>query len=715
MSRTSANRDLALETALKGAVTLIKSIHIHEELGRPFRAEVDFTSEAHDIDFDKLIGTNATVRMNFDGSKVRYFNGFIARVVQDGHPAAKRENHYRALVVPWVWFLTRYADCRIFQNQSVPDIIQKVFRSRGLNDFKLNIKAGDYKPKDYCVQYRETDFNFVSRLMEQEGIYYYFEHENGKHTLVLCDAPASHKPIEEAADGIVYRPPADAQTNNRYITDWVYERQLLPTAFAHTDYNFLKPSTELKALSQIKREHGWAKGEIFDYPGEYEEVADGTRYSKVRAEELQSPFHVARARSDVRTMQCGRTFKLAECPREDQNAEYLITSTTISAEAEEFGSGGGQKQSFAMSFTCVPATTPFRSARTTPKPTIPGAQTAIVVGTSGEEVWTDKHARVMVKFFWDRHSKAEAAEDGPSEKNSSCWIRVAQVWAGKNWGAMFIPRVGQEVIVEFLEGDPDHPIITGRVYNAENMPPYELPANKTQSGIRSNSSKGGQGCNELRFEDKKDDEDLFLHAQKRADIRVKQDSFMTVENNHHLQVTNDAFEHIKNDRHEIVDNNHHENIKKSRHVKIDEDEVKKIIKKKTLQVTDDVIEEFGKNQSTKVAEQVTIKAKVIVLEADDNITLKVGGNTFVIGTDGMKGEAQKIEFDSKSDFDVKATANVKLEATANFEAKGATGAKVSGLTAKLAGDTTAEVSGSASAKLSGGGMCEISGGLVKIN
>ena len=420
----------------------------------------------------------------------------------------------------------------------------------------------------------------------------------------------------------------------------------------------------------MDREHAAANFEIYDYPGEYVESNDGEEYAKKRIEELQAQYEVVLANSDARGVCTGCTFTLANHPREDQNRQYLITSANFNIKAGEFYSGGqtGGEGFYSCSFTAIDATQPFRSPRITPKPSIPGPQTAMVVGPSGEEIYTDEYGRVKVKFHWDRYSKAD--------ENSSCWIRVAQVWAGKNWGAMYIPRIGQEVIIEFLEGDPDQPIITGRVYNDQAKPPYVPKTNPTISTLKSNSSKGGGGFNEIRFEDKKGDEQIFIHAEKNLDVRVKNDLFETVVNNRHLHVEKDKIEYVENNRNELVDADHKEEIGKDRHLNVKGKEAKEITGSMSLTVKGDVIEVFKSNHSEQTTQDYYLKAQNVVIEGLQNITLSVGGSYIAIEPAGIE---------------IKTSGQLKIEGA------------------------TVDVKGSAKTSIEGGAMTEVKGGIVKIN
>lgn len=548
MEVTQEKREVAIHTSLGENVLVLRSMTMQEELGRLFSIRAELLSLTENIKFEDLLGTSVTIRLNLAGDEKRFFNGHITQIAQTGNEGAYAV--YEATIHPWLWFLTRTADCRIFQSQTVPDIIKAVFRDLGYTDFKEKL-SNTYPTWDYCVQYRETDFNFVSRLMEQEGIYYYFQHQDGKHELVLADNYSSHQPLP-GADKIPFYPPDEAAVREEEsCSRWYLSKQVMPGKYALNDFDFKRPSANLQVNASVARSHAISDYEVYDYPGEYQKIDAGDSYVQTRIQELHASYEQAHGQSDVRAMQAGGLFTLVEHPRDDQNREYLVTSATHTIHSDVFeGSTAAKGQDlYSNSFSAIDGKTPFRPARTTPKPHIRGPQTAIVVGPGGEEIHTDEHGRVKLQFHWDRYGK--------SDENSSCWVRVSQVWAGKNWGAMHIPRIGQEVIVEFLEGDPDHPIITGRVYNGEQIPPYGLPANKTQSGIKSRSSKGGAGANfnEIRMEDKKGEEQLYIHAEKNQDNIVENDETTSVGHDRTEDVGHDETISIGNNRTETVGNN----------------------------------------------------------------------------------------------------------------------------------------------------------------
>jgi len=539
------HRAISVSTSLGEDVLLLRSMSGSERLSSLFEYRLEMLSEDINIDHKDLLGQPATIKLSLAGGGARYFNGIVNSFSYVGFDGAKAI--YRAKLVPWAWFLTRTADCRIFQEKSVPDIIKDIFREQGFTDFEECL-TNTYVQWVYCAQYRETDFNFVSRLMEQEGIYYYFKHQHGSHTLVLSDDYSAHATIA-GYEKVPYYPPDDSALREReHISDWVAAQEVQPGAYVHTDYDFTATNKDLLTKRVSPKSHQLADFEVFDYPGKYMENTDGENYARIRHEELHADYESVHARTSARGLGTGALFTLTKYPREDQNREYLVVSTNYRIQSDAYGSdgSGGQGTIYDCTLSAINAQTPFRPPRITPKPVIQGPQTAVVVGKSGEEIWTDEYGRVKVQFHWDRYGK--------SDENSSCWVRVSQPWAGKNWGAIAIPRIRQEVIVEFLEGDPDRPIITGRVYNNDQMPPYDLPANQTRTGIKSRSSKEGSqsNCNEIRMEDKKGEEELLFHAERNQTIEVEADESHWVGHDRTKNVDNDETTVIGNNRTESV-------------------------------------------------------------------------------------------------------------------------------------------------------------------
>jgi type VI secretion system secreted protein VgrG len=517
-----------------------------EELSRLFEYRVELLSAKSDIDIDKILGKSVTIKVALTDDRDRCFNGYVTRFALTG--SVGRYHLYEATVHPWLWFLTRTRDCRIFQDLTVPEIVKQVFEDHSVAAFELRL-TGEYRRWGYCVQYRETDFNFVSRLMEQEGIYYYFEHAEDKHTLVLADSLSAHKSYDGYAEVPFIVPQRMSRPEVECIQSWCYRREIAPGKYETDDYDFEKPGSDLTAKATLRHKHAHDDYEVYDYPGEYHERADGDRYARTRIEELQVEFETVRAAGNCRGLGTGCLFTLARHDRKDQNREYLLTSTDYELKHSGYEGLDQAGSSFGVSLTALPSALQFRPRCTTHKPIVQGPQTAVVVGPAGDEIYTDKHGRLKVQFHWDRRGK--------KDENSSCWIRVSHPWAGKNWGMVAIPRIGQEVIVDFLEGDPDRPIITGRVYNADQMPPYDLPANKTQTGVKTRSSMEGSPANfnEIRFEDKKGGEQLYIHAEKNQDIVVENDESHSVGHDRTKTIDHDETTHVKHDRTETVDNN----------------------------------------------------------------------------------------------------------------------------------------------------------------
>jgi type VI secretion system secreted protein VgrG len=469
---------------------------------------------------------------------VRHFNGYVT----DFSLAESIGSYARYVITvrPWLWLLSRTSNCRIFQNMTVPEIIKQVFRDHGFTDFEESL-TGSFASREYVVQYRETDFNFVSRLMEHEGIYYFFKHTETNHSLVLSDSYSAHAPAT-GYESLPYFPPDDHRGHEvDFVDHWQSSHQIEPGAYALTDFDFEKPNAGLLAKLSLPNDHDKADFEVFDYPGTYTQVSQGEDYARLRLEELNVEHARADGQSNARGVGVGCLFTLADHPVESQNAEYLVISARSELRTHDPRSGAEipDEDVYRCTFSVIESSRPFRTARTTRKPLVTGPQTAIVVGKSGEEIWTDNYGRVKVQFHWDRYNKGD--------ESSSCWVRVAQVWAGSGWGGMHVPRIGQEVIVDFLEGDPDRPVITGRLYNGDNAPPFALPANQTQSGLKSRSSKKGgpNNFNEIRLEDKKGSEQIFVQAEKDFDALVKNDETRVVKHDQSIVVENDREKLVK--------------------------------------------------------------------------------------------------------------------------------------------------------------------------
>lgn len=606
-----STRTISVNTELGPNVLLLANMSAKEHLSRLFEYELDLLSEQIDIRADDLLGKPATVALQLPSGGRRFFNGIFyqfAYVGWDGTLA-----RYRATLVPWLWFLSRSADCRIYQDQTVPDIVKSIFRNYGFTDFEERL-SGSYRQWTYCVQYRETDLNFVQRLLEHEGIYYFFEHTDGKHTLVLADSRSAHSPTPGYEQVTFFSGDHITPHNEERIEDWCLAKEVRSGAFAHDSFDFTAPRKNLLALRNAPKGHALSGLEVFDYQGDYTETGDGEDYARIRLEERQTDYEIARASGNARGLTCGGLFTLKEHPRAALNREYLILSAHYQMHSDDFGtvdSSTGTVRVFQCSLSALDAQVPYRPPRMTPKPFVQGPQTAIVVGKAGEEIWTDKYGRIKVLFHWDRY--------GQGDEKSSCWVRVAQVWAGKGWGGIMIPRIGQEVIVDFLEGDPDQPICIGRVYNGDCMPPYPLPEKATVSTLKSNSSKGGGGFNEIRLEDKKGSEQVFIHAERNEDVRVKKDAQEWIGNKRHLIVKSDQLEQVEGDKHLTVKGDQNEKVDGT----------------VSLKVGMDLLQKVGTKHAVDAGMEIHLKAGTnIVIEALQ-VTLKSGGNFVQVDPSGV--------------------------------------------------------------------------------
>lgn len=539
-----SERAATIQTPL--GATLLTFTHLtgRDEISRCFEFTVGFVSEDHNIDPLKMLGGVVSIEGEA-GDHKRWFSGLVSefRLVKlEGKLA-----HYLAVVRPWLWFLGNTTDCRIFQEMSVVEIVEDIFSKHEPAKFEKRLQ-GSYPTREYCVQYDESDLDFVQRLLEHEGILYFFEYAEGEHTLVLADAMSKLKPVPGYETVPFHHEGHSQRRDVEYVIDWVSGSVVRPGAFAHTDFDFKKPGADLMARSAQPAGHKRAEGENYRQPGTHLDVGRGDTIAAIRREELQAPHQRAWAAATARGLQSGCTFKLDRFPREDQNQEYLV----IGADYRLIDPGYAtdvetEGDTFRVEMEVAPTSLPYRPPRITRRPVMRGPQTATVVGPSGEEIFTDEFARVKVQFHWDR--------EGKKDQNSSCFVRVSQTWAGSNWGFIQIPRIGQEVIIDFIEGDPDRPIITGRVYNADQMPPYELPGEATKSGWKSNSSLGGGGYNELMFEDKAGSELVNFQAQKDHNLLIKNDRTKLVQHDQSDRIDNNAKHSVGVDLDEDVGNN----------------------------------------------------------------------------------------------------------------------------------------------------------------
>lgn len=609
MPLSQSARQIRLKTALGEDVLAFKSMRMSEGLSRLFEMHFEFYSDSPSISFDDVLGHNLTVALDTQfGPEERFFNGYVTRFAFAGSHG--RRYVYQAVASPWTWFLTRAETCRIFHGQDAQAILTKIFGDHNFTDFEFKLSRS-YPTYEYCVQYRESDFNFISRIMEREGIYYYFEHENGRHRMVITDSRAGHTTSPGYETMEYFARDAFSEGGRREcVFGWRPESSVLPTSVVLRDYDFTKPRADLSSNGAIARRHAVADLEIYEYPGLYRDAADGEAYAKTRIEELQARHSVVQAEGNVRAIKSGRVFSLVMHPVRTFNSEYLVTSAVHVLTADDYESGADSEETYRCSFTALDTKEVFRPPRLARKPVISGPQTAVVVGKEGEEIDPDEHGRVRVRFHWEREAAPHAF---------SCWTRVSQSWAGTNWGGMSIPRIGQEVIVEFEEGDPDRPLITGRVYNAMQKPPYELPAMSHYTTFRTNTLKGA-GFNELRFDDTAGAEGIFVHAQFDMDRRVLHDSR----------------DIVLNDQHEIVEKKEYREIREDRHETVKADSLLTIGDTYHVKVGADMLATVGANLVGVAGQQVHFKAgSTAVFEASQGLTLKVGGSFVTINPSGV--------------------------------------------------------------------------------
>lgn len=602
----------------------------HEELGRlpEYHLELKRAQTLTPIAPTDLLGTQATIKIQRSGSEFRFINGWITSVEIGG--AVGRYDAYHVTLRPWLWHLTLGADCRIFQDKTALQVIEAVFGDYSHMQVDTSKLSGTLRTRPYCVQYRESDFHFVSRLMEEEGIWYYFTHTDSQHTLVLANGASGHTALPEGS--LAFALKQTEQVREDVISKWRQTQQLRSLKFTHDDYDHEAPSTSLEKSDQRTVSYPTPGDlEVYDWPGRYAYPGDsnnatqGLTNAKLAVRRFESGHLLGHAETPCRSVSAGLTFSFTDHPR--NSGSYLIVSAKLECDfGDEESTRSDRGFGFRATLLVVPTSTPFATEALTRKPIVRGPQTAVVVGPAGDEIHVDRLGRVKVHFRWDRV--------GPKNEQDTCFIRVATPWASKNYGMISHPRIGDEVVVSFLEGDPDRPLVTGSVYNGDNLPPYELPAHATVSGIRSRSSKGGAATNfnELRFEDDKGNEYVWFQAEK----------------DFHRLVKNDATD-------EVVRNN---------------------------QV------EIGKNHTAKVGEAYDLKVgKTVKIDIGTDASVKVAGDTN-LAVEGSTGLKVTGSLDIKSDssiavtsgaaMDVNAGASLNITAAGSLHIKATTGVVIDG-------------------------------------
>ncbi|MBC7153102.1 MAG: type VI secretion system tip protein VgrG [Rhodobacteraceae bacterium] len=685
------NRQVRIKGPLPRERMFIKAARIEEGFSELTRTTVEFMSPDRALDLDKVVGQPITIEIQAADESWRQFGGTCIEAEALG--LYQGLGLYTLQLRPWLWFLTRTSDNRIFQDMTVPDIAKKIFGEMGFADFDM--KARGTGARVYCVQHRETDFDFLSRLFEEEGIYYWSEMRQGKETLVIADDAGAHAAVPGHASIDFYLREAEYRRREDHVFEWQGSRRVTSGKVTLTDYDFENPRADLKAIKAIpKGSHSHKDAELYDYPGPHRKTALGDKYARIRME-AEAARHDTRAGvGNVRTMGVGQTFTLRDMVDKSRSGDYLITRAThliqIETDYEDHETrtqilpgrllfDADNTDTYRCTFNVIPRATPYRTPRKTPWPRIPGLLLATVTGPAGEEIYTDKYGRIKVQFPWDR--------EGKRDENTTCWVRTVMPWTGKGWGFVAIPRIGQEVVIQFEDGDPDRPICTGMLYNADTMPPYALPANMTQSGIQTRSTKGGGAANynELVFEDKKDAEFIRFHSEK--------DYFQTVENNAVINIGLD-----KKDPGDLTQTIHHH---KTETIKTGDKTLTVETGSEFRTIATDKTEDIGVNDSLTVGADRT-------MDIGANLTETVASD-MALSVSGKRDVTVSGNITEKSD--------AKIAISAAIEIKLSVGG--SSITIDNAGVTikapTVTVSGQAVTKVEGAASLILKGGVTLIN
>ncbi|ACR69913.1 type VI secretion system tip protein VgrG [Edwardsiella ictaluri] len=661
MELTSDNRLLSLSTPLGKNTLQVVQCRGEESVSDLYRFELELFSTEPTLEWQKLVGQAAALRLALPDGQTRYWHGVIGQASYRG--AEQHGYAYYAELVPHLAWLQHAQECQIFQEKTVPQIIETVLKARGISDFRLSLSQ-HYAPREYCVQYRESDLSFISRLMEEEGIFYWFDHSESHHVMVLADSNAAVQPCKTHSD-IVYRPKHMSESGDD-IQLWMPSLSVVPANVFLNTYTFEQPTASLlTSTASVARQGKLSDVAVYDFTDGYTQTREGERRAKLRMEGLEAMQARIEGGGRCRTLAPGYWFSLQKHFRKDCNDDYLLLS--VRHEIVNNLPWQNQEVNYQNHFVCLPKSLPYRPLSQAPRPVIHGVQTAVVTGPQGEEIHTDLYGRVKVHFHWDRLGK--------QDDKSSCWIRVAQGWAGLGWGGMQLPRVGQEVIVDFIDGNPDAPLITGRVYNANQTPPFKLPDNKTQSGIQTRSTPNGNAehFSLLRFEDKMGAEEVFMQSARDFRRLVKHDDELTVEHDRRVTIKNDCSETVS-------EGNYLQSITKGKH---------------TRMIEGDTLTEVKSGNSTLQVDRgdhaTRVSAGSLHLEAGTSITLSVGSNRIVIDSSGVLIEGMDITVKGKQSIDA------------------------SGLSVAIKGTQSASLSSSAEVEVSSSVMTSIKGGIVKIN
>lgn len=700
------NLSLKIKTVLGKDVFLIDKLTGFEQISSLFEFEVNLHSSFSGLDLDKLLGTEVNINLESTDSSVeksiRYFCGVIGKIEQNktfGLVDDIKFTQYKAYIYPKLWLLKFNRDYRIFQNNSAIDIIQMILDENMISEIENHVSQRGKAVREFCVQYGESCFDFICRLMEEEGIFYYFSHSESGHKLILADSNSSIKSVSPQ------KIPLRGNISGSVFLDTIYQfnlqKQVVPKSYQTVDYNYLTPQTGL----QPKVSGKGTGGQIYDFPGKFDKLNLGEDLTNIRIQALEWSSSLCQGESTALQFIPGKKFELEFHPRKDFNCDYTIYRVSHVID-QQLSFSKEEKildhKIYTNHFESFPSEIPFRSSCRTPKPRIYSNQTAIVTGPKGEEVFCDKYGRIKIKFHWDIKGK--------NDETSSCWVRVAQNWAGTNWGGLVIPRIGMEVVVTFIEGDPDLPLVIGCVYNADYTPPDYVTSSPTKSTFKTNTSKKGGGFNELRFEDAKDKEEIYLHAQKdwknevencRIEDILKGDDTLTLhEGNKSETLTKGSYTEAL------------EGSGTTRLLKIKDGDDVITIKKGNYTLTLD-----EGNMTIKVTGKVNITSTDdISLKSDKNISLEAGMNVQIKAGMSIKEEA-KMSIESKANMSIKQQASMSIERKSDLSIKDeGMMINIEGkLTTEIKGSLTAKLSGGLQANVMGGAMCVINGGIVKIN
>jgi len=665
MTITQSNRPLAVTTPLGDDALILTGVVWSEELGRPFHGELDLVSEQGDLDPADLLRQPVSIRLGSEPDDAKYLHGYVTELAQIGFSGGL--HNYRATVVPWFGLLNHVGGSQVFQQQTAVEIAKAVIEARGFSGELDDRLTQTYRQRAYCVQHAESDFQFLSRLWEEEGIYYFFEYTKDQHTLVLCDDVSAHQSAT-SMDSLPYHAEADPESE-LCVSQWTSRRQFATASYILRDYDFQKPRAEMTVrqnASDTTSQWAW-----YEFPGRYFETEDGQHYARVRSEAASANQQQASVSISSPGVQAGNLLTITSHPRDEINQEYLVTACSLNASGPNVSAGSDPSQSgfhFASRLQTQSSAMPFRTQLITARPVMSGPQLATVVGPDGEEIWTDSFGRIKVQFAWDIV--------GTNDDSSSCWIRVTQPWTGKGWGAASIPRVGEEVIVEFLDGDVDRPIVIGRVFNADRMPPEGLADGQAKTIFRTRSTKKGDvDCfHELTFDDTKDAESIYLHSER--------DFQRVVENNDSLKVgfdkqdSGDQSIEIYNDQNVAIGVGSGTG---SQTIEIGQD------RSTTIDAGDDTLT-IKQGDRTLTAQQ-----GAITIEAQTSITLKCGASTIELTPSGISIKSTQIDITGDAQVNIAAP---EVNASA---------------------DAAIALSGGATATLKSDGQLAVQGAIVQIN